>query len=127
MSGGAGRVAGVSFSQTEEPAPTVEVHVLDVARAPPVFDVTVVSQRRRPVELELAVSNESETDGPPEVWRGLASGSRVQVGPVAFGRRVRVSAREGVLVSQEVAVQVMTVDGPTVDLLDKDTVTVGVS
>ena len=70
--------------------------------APPVFDVTVVSRRRRPVELELVVSGESDADGPPEVWRGLAHGSRVQVGPVGFGRRVRVCAREGGVVSQEV-------------------------
>ena len=115
VSCGAGQVDGVSFSQTD-PAPTVEVHVADVACAPPVFDVTVVSRRRRPVEVELVVSGESESAGPPEVWRGTAHGSRVQVGPVAFGRRVRVCAREGGVVSQEVAVQVMSGAASPVDL-----------
>ena len=88
----------------------------DVACAPPVFDVTVVSRRRQPVELELVVSNESEADGPPEVWRGLAHGSRVQVGPVGFGRRVRVSVREGGVASRVVVVQVMTLGGELFDL-----------
>ena len=114
VSGGAGGVGGVSFIQIE-PAPGVEVHVADVACAPRVFDVTVVSRRRQPLELELVVSNESESDGPPKVWRGLAHGSRVQVGPVGFGRRVRVSVREGGVVSRAVVVQVMTLGGKLVD------------
>ena len=50
----------------------------------------------------------------------------MQVGPVAFGRRVRVCAREGGVLSQEVAVAVMSGTASPVDLRTMSVDEVGV-